>query len=593
MDNSIEISPRLAQTGVNASPNGSFLVGAAVGSGLAAVAAQRGGADFLLVLNAGWLRIKGAPSIASILPVADGNSAVLELGKNEIIPQCDLPVFFGANAYSPLESWNALFDEVKLQGFAGLVNFPTAIHLPKELQNDFEQYSVGFSAELSLLDAAKSRDLETLAYVRTKYQAMEAAEIGVDTICLNFGWNIGGTTGARTDLTIDDVRYLANDIYRAIVRRHPSVKFLLEGGPIETAEDLAEIYRSVPVHGYIGGSTLDRLPSESSISNSTRSFKGVELLAGEMDRRDEDVTRQTHAINLIGSSRTIRRAFDRIRILSDHGSAVLIYGEPGSGRGFAAEALHRMGPRKAMPYTEILLAQLTGYEVGVRLFGIDGQRGPGGKLRTSGLLETLNGGSLYVEEISQLPKRMQSRLVRFLERGTFSPMDGRRIISSDVRVICSSTHSPIALAGAEMMDAHLSSAFIGNDVSMPPLRERLDDVPGLLRAFIGQISGDRHSKISLDASAVGALSGHSWPGNIAEVRRLAARLGVLAGNTISATDILSAMEAAVSQSVQHLDERDWIVRSLKRNRYRRTDTARELGLSRKTLYNKIKKYGLA
>ncbi len=88
------------------------------------------------------------------------------------------------------------------------------------------------------------------------------------------------------------------------------------------------------------------------------------------------------------------------------------------------------------------------------------------------------------------------------------------------------------------------------------------------------------------------MSSHTWPGNIAEIRRLAVRLAELAGTTVSATDILAAMETTEARSVEYLDERDWIAGALKRNRFRRTDTARELGLSRKTLYNKIVKYGL-
>ncbi|MFV2092100.1 MAG: phosphoenolpyruvate hydrolase family protein, partial [Hyphomicrobiales bacterium] len=533
-----------------------FLVGAAVGSGLAAIAAQRGGADFLLALNAGWLRAKGAPSIASILPVEDGNGAVLNLGKNEIIPQCTLPVFFGANVYEPRDRWQPLIAEAKLQGFAGLVNFPTAIHLPVDLQKQFSSLGIGFAAELELLSMARRAGLQTLAYVRSKRQAMEAAESGVDIVCLNFGWNIGGTSGAKTHFTIDDVRYQADDVYRAIVRRHPHVKFLLEGGPIETAEDLASIYRSVPVHGYIGGSTLDRLPTEISISDKTRGFKSVDLLAGEMQRREEDSIRHTQAIGLIGTSKPIRQTFDKLRALSGFSGPVFVHGEVGSGRGFAAEALHRMGARRLAPYAELSLTQLTGHEAGIRLFGRGRKNTPAGKLRVPGLLETLDGGSLYIEEISHLPKRLQTRLARYLERGQFSPLDGRRVISSDVRIICCSEFSLISLTETGSMDGQLCSAFFGNDVAVPPLRDRPDDIPVLLRSFIDQIRQGQSGHFSMDASAIGVLSAHTWPGNITEIRRLAVRLAELSGPTISAADILATMETIEPRSAQYLDERD-------------------------------------
>jgi len=364
------------------------------------------------------------------------------------------------------------------------------------------------------------------------------------------------------------------------------VKFLLEGGPIETAEDLAEVYRTVPVHGYIGGSTLDRLPTEISISEKTRGFKGVELLAAELQSYEEDSIRQTQAIGLIGTSKPIRQAFEKLRMYSANSSPVLIHGEAGSGRGFAAEALHHLGSRRSQPYSELPLTQLTAHEAGLRLFGRDGNN------EIPGLLKILDGGSLNVDGIGHLPKRLQIRLSRYIEHGKFSPMDGRRVISSDVRIVLSSEHSLIFLVEAGSMDIQLRELLFGNEVPMPSLRDRYEDIPSLLRAFIVQISQGRYRNVSLDASAVGALSSHAWPGNISELRRLAVRLVEVAGSTISAADILIAMETIKPQSIEYVDEGEWIANALKRNRFRRTDTAAELGISRKTLYNKIVKYGL-
>ncbi len=573
-------------------PFSRFAVGAAVGSGLAAIAAERGGADFLLALNAGVLRARGAPSMASILPVEDGNRAVLKLGKNEIIPQCALPVFFGANVYGPKEQWDELIAEARIQGFAGFVIFPTAIHLPGDLQRDFDSYGIGFGAELDLLSRAKNAAMQTLAYVRTKRQAMEAAERGVDIICLNFGWNVGGAFGAKTSFSIEDVRYLADDVYRAIIRRHAHVRFMLEGGPIETAEDLADIYSSVPVHGYIGGSTLDRLPTEASISESTRGFKGVDLLSLELLRQEKDRIRQIGNTGLVGTSIAIMKVFEKLYAFSGHNGPVLIYGEAGSGRGFAAAALHKMSPRRQKPYAELSLAHLTPHQIGIRLFGGDRQADKSGTSRVSNLLEKLNGGTSYIEEISRLPKRLQTRLARYLERGAFSPMDGRRVISSDVRIICSSGNSLMSFMKSGSLDAQLCASFSGNDVLVPALRDRQGDIPDLLRLFIDQAATGRAETISLDASAIGMLSSHTWPGNITELRQLSVKLVELAGTSISASDILAAMETMKSKSVEYLDEREWIASALKRNRFRRTDTARELGISRKTLYNKIVRYGL-
>ena len=128
-----------------------FLVGAAIGTGMTARAAARGGADMLLALHAGRLRVMGAPSIACMLPLADSNRAVLDFARAEILGRVDRPVYFGACVFDPRLDLEALVEEVRAAGFDGICNFPTAVHVDGAMRENLEYAGGGFRREVQLM----------------------------------------------------------------------------------------------------------------------------------------------------------------------------------------------------------------------------------------------------------------------------------------------------------------------------------------------------------------------------------------------------------------------------------------------------------
>jgi len=240
----------------------SFLVGAAIGTGMTAQSAVRGGADFLIALSAGRMRNIGQPSIAAMLPMRDSNEFVMSFAPSEILPRASVPVFFGACCFDPRLDLAKLLDRITAAGFQGVVNFPTAALIDGAYRAFLENAGCGFARELDLLAAARARGLTALAYTHTREEAVAAAERGVDMVNIDFGWNMGGVLGVESNLRLEEAALSAAGIARAVRAVSPSTRCLVEGGPIVSPRQLEELCVVAQVDGYVGGSTIDRSPRE-------------------------------------------------------------------------------------------------------------------------------------------------------------------------------------------------------------------------------------------------------------------------------------------------------------------------------------------
>ena len=326
---------------------GRFCVGAAIGTGMAAQSAMRGGADFLLALSAGRMRNIGEPSIAAMLPLLETNALVMSFARQEILPRASVPVFFGAASFHPGLDLEALVAEIAAAGFCGIANFPTAILIDGAYRQFLEDAGLGFNRELELLEIARRRGLATLAYTHTLDEACAAAERGLDLINIDLGWNMGGVLGVDSDLRIEDAALMANTIARAVHAASPDTLCVVEGGPIVNPRQLEEVCQIARVDGYIGGSTIDRVPSESAIEAVTAAFKAIGALHQRLDGLERWRDRGAFPLALWGRSPAAegaREMFARL-VATDH--PVLVVGEPGSGRRNIARALHAASPRRS------------------------------------------------------------------------------------------------------------------------------------------------------------------------------------------------------------------------------------------------------
>lgn len=589
---SVDEAPASRPTSTSVLPKrGRFLLGAAIGTGMAARAAERGGADFLLALNAGRFRSMGTPSAACMLALRDPNKMVMEFGSSEILPCTSVPVFFGAGSFGT-EDLPTLVDSIATAGFHGVVNFPSRLFLDGRYRQFLEECGMGFEREIALLRHARAKGLLTLAYVSTIDEARRAAVAGVDIVNIEFGWNTGGTVGVNSALEVQDAAADASELVRAVRGVNPNVRCVVEGGPIVTPEQMEEVCNVAGADGYIGGSTIDRVPLEGAIEMTTSAFKTIGTLRRQVDSLEQQLRHRIATDALIGSSEGIGQARERVAQAMESTAPVLIVGEPGAGRGEVAKAIHAA---RAPQGRWLVLAECkanTGKEMELSLFGCAAGAVPGISAARTGLLDTARRSTLLLSDVGLLSKETQQQLLHAARNGNFWPRGATEVVPLDVRFIGVTRFDP----KLDDADARFDAAFahwLGTlRIDLPPLRDRLEDLPMLAERILRASSSG--TKARIDPSAYRALLSHSWPGNLRELRAVLQKSSLTArAGTISERDVVAALtrdEAPTRKSFA--SEREWILDGLRRNRFRRGKAAHYLGISRKTLYNKMLVYKL-
>jgi predicted TIM-barrel enzyme/DNA-binding NtrC family response regulator len=576
--------------------NRRFLVGAAIGTGMAAQSAMRGGADFLLALSAGRIRCMGEPSIAAMLPLKESNALVMNFARSEILPRATVPVFFGASTFDPRVDLSVLVDRVVEAGFAGIANFPTAILIDGAYRRFLEEEGLGFGRELELLEIARMRGLVTLAYTHTIDEARAAAERGISIVNIDLGWNMGGVLGVDTDLRIEEAALMANTIARAVHTVSPTTRCVVEGGPIVSPHQLEELCQIARVDGYIGGSTIDRVPSESAMEVVTAAFKAIGALRHRIDGLERRLDRSLLPRCLWGHSAAAENARSLFARLAVTNHPVLIVGDPGTGRRETARALHAASARKGRNLITLSCNETTGRRLRLDLFGCMAGAHPDVAKNRIGWLELARGSTILLDDIEALDVEIQRQLADAVEAGRFWRLGGEEAIDLDVRFVAIARSDLRAPATAEI-DPRFA-AWIGCfTMILPPLCERLDDLPALIDETLSLIQGRDHGRRkSLDSSAFRALAAHHWPGNLRELTSVLERAALASPGEVITLEHLPSLAQSDDKAAGGIStlrsEKDWLLNGLRRNRFRRGLTAEYLGISRKTLYNKMRAHGL-
>lgn len=590
------------EAGSRGEPKGSaadrrkFLVGAAIGTGMAAQSAMRGGADFLLALSAGRIRCMGEPSIAAMLPLKESNALVMSFARSEILPRASVPVFFGASTFDPRLDLSQLVDSIAEAGFSGVANFPTAILIDGAYRRFLEDEGLCFGRELELLEIAKARGLTTLAYTHTIEEARAAAERGISIVNIDLGWNMGGVLGVDTDLRIEEAALMANTTARIVRAVSPMTRCVVEGGPIVSPRQLEELCQIAHVDGYIGGSTIDRVPSENAMEVVTAAFKAIGALHHRIDGLERRIDRRALPRCLWGHSATAENAralFARLAV-TDH--PVLIVGNPGTGRREIARALHAAGTRKGRNLITLSCSDQTSMRLKLDLFGcMAGAHQDVAKNRV-GWLELARGSTILLDDIEALDVEVQRQLADAVEAGRFWRLGGEEAIDLDVRFLAIA-RTDLRTAARGVIDPRFAAWISCFTIVLPPLRERLDDLPSLIDETLSLIQARANGRRkSLDPSAFRALASHDWPGNLRELSSVLERAALSSPGDVILLEHLPPFADGEGRTGSELSsfrsEKDWLLHGLRRNRFRRGLTAEYLGVSRKTLYNKMRAYGL-
>jgi two-component system NtrC family response regulator len=317
------------------------------------------------------------------------------------------------------------------------------------------------------------------------------------------------------------------------------------------------------------------------------------------------VRRAEGATQLVGGSVGLERVRRLIARVAASEATVLVRGETGTGKELVARAIHEGSPRADGPLVAVNCGALPEHLVESELFGHRRGAFTGADEHRAGLFEVADGGTLFLDEVGELPKALQSRLLRALESGEIRRVGDNQPITVDVRVVCATHRSLEEMVRAGDFREDLLFRINTFEIAIPPLRERRDDIPVLVDHFVRRARPHAATEGPVaDADTLAALAAHAWPGNIRELANavehalvlcdelplaldhLPARFGGLRPGP-AAVDLQPAPSAAVRpESLRELEMRA-ILAGLERNKGNKVRTAEELGISLKTLYNKL------
>jgi predicted TIM-barrel enzyme/DNA-binding NtrC family response regulator len=570
--------------------NGTFLVAAAIGTGMAAQAAARGGADFLVALNAGHLRSMGEPSVAAMLALRDTNRFVMDFAKAEIRPRTTLPVFVGLAACDPRLDLDALLQQVRDAGFEGVTNFPTVALIDGRFRRFLEASGFGMAREIRLLQRARQHGLATLGYVHTGPEARQMAMAGIDIVNIDLGWNTGGALGVATRMPITEAADVAERMIRTVRKVAPDTICVVEGGPIVRPEQMDEVCRAARADGYIGGSTIDRVPLETAIELVTSAFKTMGALRRRVTRLERRLDPRRTPVCLIGDAPPViaaRAAYEQA-LATD--LPILIVGESGTGRRDLARALHGGSRRRARRLTW-LTCSAEQDRTEADLFGAEANAAPGIARRRIGWLELARGSTLVLDDLGELELTTQRLLCAAVESGGFRRVGGTDSLPLDVRLVGVSRFDPVRDAGR--FDPRLLDLLGAVRIELVPLRDHLEDLSLIIQHLLDALTVGK-LPAELDPAAYRVLLGHDWPGNTRELGNVLQQALLTAGGSTILGPHLPHLPPQPPRNARigFASEREWILDGLRRNRFRRAETARFLGVSRKTLYNKMVALGL-
>lgn len=400
----------------------------------------------------------------------------------------------------------------------------------------------------------------------------------------------------EVDLIVADLRMpkiSGEELLKRVVETHPTVPvIILTGhGTIETAvqamRDGAFDFLTKPVN-------LDRLSLLAKRALSTR-----ELVLQHRAMQEELDNRRRFA-NIIGKSPAMKRVYDVVNQVAPTKASVLITGESGVGKELIADAIHNMSNRKEKPFIKVHCAALSESLLESELFGHEKGAFTGAVARKRGRFELAHTGTIFLDEIGEINQSLQIKILRVLQEKTFERVGGEDTLEVDVRIV-SATNKDLRSEienGGFREDLFYRLNVVNIDI--PPLRERKEDIPLLVSAFIKEFATENEKPVEgIDPKARGLLYNYSWPGNVRELRNCIESAVVMAkGNIITSDDLPPSITSDLdggfiripTGSTMAEAEAEIIRSTLNANNGNKSRTAETLGIGRKTLHRKIAEY---
>ena len=254
------------------------IIGGGAGTGLSAKCEEAGGIDLIVIYNSGRYRMAGRGSLAGLMAYGNANEIVLDMAR-EVLPVVkSTPVLAGVNGTDPFLIVDEFLARVSALGFSGIQNFPTVGLFDGTIRAQLEETGMGYDLEVQTIKRARELELLTTPYVFSEQNARDMAKAGADVIVCHLGLTTGGAIGAETALKLKDCVPLIERWAAAARKVNPEVIVLCHGGPIAEPKDASYILKNCPgCNGFYGASSMERLPTERAITETTRRFRNIRL----------------------------------------------------------------------------------------------------------------------------------------------------------------------------------------------------------------------------------------------------------------------------------------------------------------------------
>ena len=412
--------------------------------------------------------------------------------------------------------------------------------------------------------------------------------------------------------TVETARQLG-EARKLLTRRMPEVALFNEDVDGESSLDLLEqVDLAEVVEIYL-------MSSERSVRSASRAMrlgasdyfgipvdrkqlaKNIESLQLELQNMEDDdrATKSGRGL-LIGESQPMRRMYRLVRKCAPSDATILLTGESGVGKELVARTIHDLSRRKSEEMISVNCSAIPRELMESELFGHTKGSFTGAAQSHRGFFERASGGTLFLDEITEMDPALQAKLLRVLESQKVRRVGGEKDLDVDVRIIAATNQDPVEAVDKEELREDLYYRLAQFPLHVPPLRDRADDIRLLAEHFLAQQNESSGKQKKFDDKVVEALMLHDWPGNVRELRNAVIHGYLLAGETIEIEDLPNGIPSSMPVSGQFVRisvgtpleevERRHILSTLAHFEEDKNQTAEALGISLKTLYNKLNKY---
>jgi len=344
-------------------------------------------------------------------------------------------------------------------------------------------------------------------------------------------------------------------------------------------------------------------------------------LKAEIDTLSAELKKSGHFGHLYGRAQPMLRIYEQISRVAGTGVSVFLTGESGTGKEVVARTVHDLSRRRKQPFLAVNCGAISPNLIESEIFGHEKGSFTGADRQHLGFFERASGGTLFLDEITEMPMELQVKLLRVLETGRFMRVGSTQTQETDVRVLAATNRSPEQAVASGKLREDLFYRLNVFPIELPPLRDRLSDVPLLARHFLTAFGAQQGQAKQFSAAALDRLSRHRWPGNVRELRNAVQRAYVMSAGGLIDEECLPDMAFAVAPAAvaaaraaespprdavpaQMTDdsitlpigtslaqcERALILATLRAYHHHKERTAAALGISLKTLYNRLKEY---